>query len=249
MLEINNRFWVLVIKGLKPYFSDNAGVILILAGLSAGAFFGAATYLIFKGRIKYFGLMAVWPLISACYMLRQLPVIHPRIHTMLKTVSCIVLSSGRYTEAFSHKAGFVPAKESDIVYHLYYLTPAGLEGWENTDPQMLYRKLYSAFHKSRYFFGYVDRKPQHIFYVILAFLLIAAVLTQAARERTGSMALLAILQTAMVLITWNLKAGCILILFSMAFSECTVSSFLAMLCRQVRIYRQEKKTASHKEAE
>lgn len=91
-------------------------------------------------------------------MLRQLPLIHPRIHQALSTVSSIIKASSAYSANFQKAAGITVKKTSDIVYYLYNLSPEKLQDWFKVQPELLYRKLYTAFEHSRYLFGYVDKK-------------------------------------------------------------------------------------------
>ena len=74
------------------------------------------TYLYRKENVRYLGLLDGLYLTSVFYMLRQLPLIHPRIHQALSTVSSIIKASSAYSANFQKAAGITVKKTSDIVY-------------------------------------------------------------------------------------------------------------------------------------
>lgn len=157
MLKFNNLIWTIFFKTVKP-LTDNAGIVIILFSIFFGIGFSFITYLYRKENVRYLGLLDGLYLTSVFYMLRQLPLIHPRIHQALSTVSSIIKASSAYSANFQKAAGITVKKTSDIVYYLYNLSPEKLQDWFKVQPELLYRKLYTAFEHSRYLFGYVDKK-------------------------------------------------------------------------------------------
>ena len=115
MLKFNNLIWTIFFKTVKP-LTDNAGIVIILFSIFFGIGFSFITYLYRKENVRYLGLLDGLYLTSVFYMLRQLPLIHPRIHQALSTVSSIIKASSAYSANFQKAAGITVKKTSDIVY-------------------------------------------------------------------------------------------------------------------------------------
>lgn len=157
MLHFNSTLWMIFFQTVKP-LTDNTGLVIILFSIFFGIGFSFLTFFYRKGKVHYLGVLDGLYLVSVYYMLRQLPLIHPRIHRALVTVSSIIKASSTYSSNFQEASGITIRKTSDIVYYLYSLSSNELEKWFHVDPEILYRKLYTAFEHSRDFFGYVDTK-------------------------------------------------------------------------------------------
>ena len=157
MLHFNSTLWMIFFQTVKP-LTYNTGLVIILFSIFFGIGFSFLTFFYRKGKVHYLGVLDGLYLVSVYYMLRQLPLIHPRIHRALVTVSSIIKASSTYSSNFQEASGITIRKTSDIVYYLYSLSSNELEKWFHVDPEILYRKLYTAFEHSRDFFGYVDTK-------------------------------------------------------------------------------------------
>lgn len=84
-------------------------IMQVLSSYYFPSFFGIGfsfiTYLYRKENVRYLGLLDGLYLTSVFYMLRQLPLIHPRIHQALSTVSSIIKASSAYSANFQKAAG------------------------------------------------------------------------------------------------------------------------------------------------
>lgn len=119
MLKFNNLIWTIFFKTVKP-LTDNAGIVIILFSIFFGIGFSFITYLYRKENVRYLGLLDGLYLTSVFYMLRQLPLIHPRIHQALSTVSSIIKASSAYSANFQKAAG-ITVKKRRISFTIYII--------------------------------------------------------------------------------------------------------------------------------
>lgn len=165
-MKVNNALWKYLFQSYSV-ISDHSAFLIITVCIIWSLFITFLVQKILKKKKMAAGLLDVIPITSVYFMLRQLPLIHPRLKLMLSTVSEIIIGSDTYKEAFLQQTGVVAKNASTVVYTLYYIPYKTLISWENAEPKMLYEKLGSVFHDTRYLFGYLDFKVSGIYLLLL----------------------------------------------------------------------------------
>lgn len=165
-MKVNNALWKFLFQSYNV-ISDHTAFVIITVCIIWSLFITFFVQKVLKKKKMAAGLLDVIPITSVYFMLRQLPLIHPRLKLMLSTVSEIIVGSDTYKEAFLEQTGVAAKNASTVVYTLYYTPYKTLISWESAEPKMLYEKLGSVFHDTRYLFGYLDFKVSGICLLIL----------------------------------------------------------------------------------
>lgn len=182
--KINTALWILEIKTCKP-ISDHIGFVIIMFSVLCGLCFSLLRCVRKDDKEHYIGLLDIFPLLSVYYLLKELPLIHPRLNLMLKTVSQIIMMSENYTRAFQEASGIFVDKPSDIVYFLYSLPLAELSKWKIYNPGMIYENLAAVFKSTRYFFGYLDGRTSGMFLILMIVLMVLFAFRYAINKKKG----------------------------------------------------------------
>lgn len=165
-MKVNNALWKFLFQSYR-IISDHSAFVIVTVCVMWSLIITFFVQKVLKKKKMAAGLLDIIPVTSVYFMLRQLPLIHPRLKLMLSTVSEIIVGSDTYKEAFLQQTGVAAKNASTVVYTLYYTPYKTLISWENAEPKMLYEKLGSVFHDTRYLFGYLDFKVSGIYMLIL----------------------------------------------------------------------------------
>ena len=229
---INNAVWHFLFK-VYGQLSDHVGFLIFTICIIWGILFSVLKQKFIKRKSILMEISNVIPVTSVYYMLRQLPLIHPRLRLMLSTTASVILSSDTYKNAFFQQTGTAAEEASTIIYTLYYSPYKDLQLWNNTEPAMLYEKLASAFYKTRYFFGYLDFKTSGL-YIFLISLMIVFFIYEFVKNK-GAYKMIFIFNLLFCFSLLFTKNGCVLAFLILIFTEQLLNLFFQFSKKKIQI--------------
>lgn len=136
----NEAVWKAIFTFVEPV-SDNVIIVLLFACTAVAAILFLIRRKMGRSKAAFF-IPEFLFLTSSAFMIEDLPNIHSRLHTALSTVCSVLSQSQDYMTNFTATTGFTPMSVAELARCLYY--DCNAESFLNTDPYMLYEKLYST---------------------------------------------------------------------------------------------------------